>query len=70
MAPQEDHPGGGVWVPTGQIYDKLLVVESKLDRLLEHDLPTRMRTVEIRTWGIIPALTSGLLGLAAALTRV
>lgn len=69
MTAQED-PGGGVWVPTGTIYEKLLQVESKVDRLLEHDLPSRMRTVEIRTWGIIPALTSGLLGLAAALTKV
>lgn len=67
MVPQED--AGGVWVSTRTIYDKLLEVEGKVDRLLEHDLPPRVRSLELWRYGIPANALVTIVGVVAALAK-
>lgn len=61
--------GGGVWVSTGVIYDKLLEVERKVDLLVEHDLPGRVRSLELWRYGVPANLVVTVLGVAAAFAK-
>ena len=59
----------GVTIGLREIYDEVVATRQEVALLTAADLPKRMRTVEIRMWGLPANLFITLAGIAAALAK-
>jgi hypothetical protein len=65
----EGHVEPAVTIGLREIYDEVVATRRQVDLLVEADLPKRVRSIEIRQWGIPANVLVTLAGIGAALLK-